>query len=75
LLIPDLTVKIAGVSLANPVMPASGCFGYGEEYVPYFDLRRLGAVVVKGTTAEACAGNPPPQPEKKLLRCSSGLYR
>ncbi len=61
MLIPDLTVKIAGVSLANPVMPASGCFGYGEEYVPYFDLRRLGAVVVKGTTAEACAGNPPPR--------------
>ncbi|MBT9140587.1 MAG: Dihydroorotate dehydrogenase B (NAD(+)), catalytic subunit [Dehalococcoidia bacterium] len=56
-----MTVKIAGVSLANPVMSASGCFGYGEEYASFFDLRRLGAVVVKGTTAEPCAGNPPPR--------------
>lgn len=61
MLSPDLSVKIAGIALANPVMPASGCFGYGEEYAPIFDLRRLGAIVVKGTTAEACAGNPPPR--------------
>ncbi|EEG78196.1 dihydroorotate dehydrogenase [Dethiobacter alkaliphilus] len=56
---PDLTVKIGQLTLKNPVMPASGCFGYGEEYAPFFDLARLGAIVVKGTTAEPCAGNPP----------------
>lgn len=40
-------------------MPASGCFGYGEEYAPFYDLNKLGAVVVKGTTAKPCLGNPP----------------
>lgn len=56
---PDLTVTIGGLTLQNPVMPASGCFGYGEEYAPFFDLSRLGAIVVKGTTAEPRSGNPP----------------
>lgn len=56
---PDLTVTIGRLAMKNPVMPASGCFGYGEEYTPFFDLSRLGAIVVKGTTAEPCPGNPP----------------
>ena len=56
---PDLSVKIGGLTLQNPVMPASGCFGYGEEYAPFYDLSRLGAIVVKGTSAEPCLGNPP----------------
>lgn len=56
---PDLTVNIGELTLQNPVMPASGCFGYGEEYASFFDLSRLGAIVVKGTTAEPCSGNPP----------------
>lgn len=55
----DLTVKIGELTLKNPVMPASGCFGYGEEYAPFYDLNLLGAVVVKGTTAKPCLGNPP----------------
>ncbi|MDW7650900.1 MAG: dihydroorotate dehydrogenase [Bacillota bacterium] len=55
----DLGVKIGSLDLKNPVMPASGCFGYGEEYAPFYDLKRLGAIVVKGTTAEPCPGNPP----------------
>jgi dihydroorotate dehydrogenase (NAD+) catalytic subunit len=56
---PDLSVTIGSLTLKNPVMPASGCFGYGEEYAPFYDLKRLGAIVVKGTTAEPCPGNPP----------------
>src|SRR5690554_3870635 len=55
----DLTVKIGELVLKNPVMPASGCFGYGEEYAPFYDLARLGAIVVKGTTASPCKGNAP----------------
>lgn len=66
---PDLSVKLAGVTLPNPVMPASGCFGYGEEYAPFFDLRRLGAIVLKGTTAESCPGNPPP----RLVETPAGM--
>lgn len=57
----NLSVTLGNLTLANPVMPASGCFGYGEEYAPFYDLRRLGAIVVKGTTAEPCPGNPPPR--------------
>lgn len=56
---PDLTVKIGKLTLKNPVMPASGCFGYGEEYAAFYSPEQLGAIVVKGTTAEPCAGNPP----------------
>ncbi|MCR3923530.1 MAG: dihydroorotate dehydrogenase [Firmicutes bacterium] len=55
----NLSVSIGGLMLKNPVMPASGCFGYGEEYAPFYDLTRLGAIVVKGTTAEPCLGNAP----------------
>ena len=42
---PSLAVEVAGIKLKNPVMPASGTFGYGEEYAPYLDISRLGAVV------------------------------
>jgi len=66
---PDLAVEIGGLKLKNPVMPASGCFGYGEEYEQFFDLRRLGAVVVKGTTAKARSGNPVP----RLAETPAGL--
>ncbi|NLM45846.1 MAG: dihydroorotate dehydrogenase [Firmicutes bacterium] len=56
---PDLTVKIGKLTLRNPVMPASGCFGYGEEYAVFYSLEQLGAIVVKGTTAKPWTGNPP----------------
>lgn len=56
---PKLDVRIGDLLLQNPVMPASGCFGYGEEYAPFFPLSRLGAIVVKGTTADPRRGNPP----------------
>jgi dihydroorotate dehydrogenase (NAD+) catalytic subunit len=58
---PNLTVEIGGLTLKNPVMAASGTFGYGEEYAPYLDLNRLGAIVVKGLSLEPRRGNPPPR--------------
>jgi dihydroorotate dehydrogenase (NAD+) catalytic subunit len=58
---PDLTVNIAGLRMKNPVMTASGTFGYGREYEPFFDLNRLGALVTKGISLKPMAGNPPPR--------------
>ncbi len=58
---PDMSVELAGLKLANPVMSASGTFGYGTEYAPYVDCSRLGAIVTKAVTLEARAGNPPPR--------------
>ena len=58
---PGMAVDIGGLRLKNPVMTASGTFGYGEEYASYVDLDRLGAVIVKGISLEPRAGNPPPR--------------
>src|SRR5512137_151358 len=58
---PDLTVDIGRLKLNNPVMSASGTFGYGEEYASYLDLNQLGAIVVKGLSLEPRMGNPPPR--------------
>lgn len=58
---PNLAVELAGLKLKNPVMPASGCFGYGREYSKYYALDQLGAVVVKATTLEPRLGNPTPR--------------
>lgn len=57
----DLTVNIGKLKLKNPVMTASGTFGYGEEYSEFVDLNRLGAVVVKGLSLLPKEGNPPPR--------------
>lgn len=57
----DLTVKIAGVEFKNPVIPASGVFGYGKEYEKFYDLSRLGGIAVKGTTLNERQGNLPPR--------------
>ena len=59
--VPDLSVKIAGVELKNPVMTCSGTFGSGEEYSEFVDLNRLGAVVTKGIANEPWNGNPTPR--------------
>lgn len=56
-----LSVSIPGLELKNPIMPASGCFGFGDEYAKYFDLSKLGAIMVKATTAEMRYGNPTPR--------------
>ena len=55
----DLSVDIAGVKLANPLMTASGTCGYGLEYEDFVDLRGLGAFVTKSITALPRVGNPP----------------
>ncbi len=57
----DMSVEIAGIKLRNPVMPASGTFGYGEEYAPFLDLTELGAIVTKGLSLKPKAGNPTPR--------------
>jgi dihydroorotate dehydrogenase (NAD+) catalytic subunit len=57
----DLQVLIAGLSLKNPVMTASGTFGYASEFVDLVDMNRLGAIVVKGLSLEPSIGNPPPR--------------
>jgi dihydroorotate dehydrogenase (NAD+) catalytic subunit len=57
----DMSVSIAGLKLKNPVMTASGTFGFGEEYGEFYELKRLGAVVVKGITLKPRQGNPPPR--------------
>ena len=61
LTLPDLTTKIGPLSLQNPVIAASGTFGYGLEFEPLVDLNLLGAVVVKGLSLKPMAGNPPPR--------------
>jgi dihydroorotate dehydrogenase (NAD+) catalytic subunit len=58
---PDLTTKLGPLELKNPVITASGTFGYGLEYAPLMDLNLLGAIVVKGLSLKPMAGNPPPR--------------
>lgn len=57
----DLSVTISGVTLKNPVIPASGTFGYGREFADIYDLDVLGSISLKGTTAEPRYGNPQPR--------------
>ncbi len=58
---PDLTVDIGGLKLQNPVITASGTFGYAREFDHYIDLNRLGGIIVKGLSLEPSMGNPPPR--------------
>jgi dihydroorotate dehydrogenase (NAD+) catalytic subunit len=58
---PDLAVNIGGIRMKNPVMTASGTFGYGPEYAELVDLNRLGAIVVKGICLHPTRGNPTPR--------------
>jgi len=64
-----MAVKLGRLKLNNPVMSASGTFGYGEEYAGYVDLNRLGAVVVKGLSLRPRLGNPPP----RIMETASGM--
>src|SRR4029077_11273204 len=65
----DLSIDLAGIHLTNPVIAASGTFGYGEEFERFGDLRRIGAISVKGTSAHPIDGNPPP----RLFPTASGM--
>ena len=65
----DLSVSLAGVPLKNPVIPASGTFGYGREYAELYDLNILGSFSWKGTTRDARPGNPQP----RIAETESGM--
>ncbi|MDF2926968.1 MAG: dihydroorotate dehydrogenase [Paenibacillaceae bacterium] len=56
-----LAVELPGLSLKNPVIPASGCFGFGREFSEYFDLNLLGSIAIKAATGEPRFGNPTPR--------------
>jgi dihydroorotate dehydrogenase (NAD+) catalytic subunit len=58
---PDLSATLGPLKLKNPVMAASGTFGFGQEWADFFDLSRLGAIMVKAVTVEPRAGNPMPR--------------
>jgi len=64
-----MAVQIGRLTLKNPVMTASGTFGYGEEYSGYVDLNRLGAIVVKGLSLQPRPGNPPP----RIMETTGGM--
>lgn len=64
-----LSVNIGGIEMRNPVMTASGTFGYGSEYADFVDLNRLGAVVVKGVTSVPWPGNP----MQRIMETPSGM--
>ncbi|XEO93032.1 dihydroorotate dehydrogenase [Latilactobacillus sakei] len=57
----DLRVSLPGLELKNPIMPASGCFGFGQEYGRYYDLNLLGAIIIKAATKEPRLGNATPR--------------
>lgn len=65
----NLAIKLPGLELKNPIMPASGCFGFGKEYAQLYDLSQLGAIMIKATTVETRLGNPTP----RVAETASGM--
>lgn len=65
----SLNVQLPGLDLKNPIMPASGCFGFGREYSQFYDLSTLGAIMIKATTVEPRFGNPTP----RVAETSAGM--
>jgi dihydroorotate dehydrogenase (NAD+) catalytic subunit len=66
---PDLAVRVGTVLLKNPVMSASGTFGYGLEFAPFYDISRLGAVIVKGLSLLPSPGNAP----QRIVETAAGM--
>lgn len=64
-----LNMELPGLHLKNPIMPASGCFGFGKEYSEFYDLSLLGAIMIKATTLEPRFGNPTP----RVAETSAGM--
>lgn len=64
-----LKVKLPGLNLKNPIIPASGCFAFGKEYAKFYDISMLGAIVIKAVTKEKRIGNPTP----RIAETSSGM--
>ncbi len=65
----NLKVKLPGMDLDNPIIPASGTFGYGYEFADFYDINILGSISIKGTTAEEKYGNPLP----RIADCTGGM--
>ncbi|USK40587.1 dihydroorotate dehydrogenase [Cytobacillus firmus] len=65
----SLNVSLPGLELKNPIMPASGCFGFGREFSQLYDLSQLGAIMIKATTLEPRFGNPTP----RVAETSAGM--
>ncbi|HPZ00946.1 MAG TPA: dihydroorotate dehydrogenase [Clostridiales bacterium] len=65
----NLTVNLSGVVLDNPIIPASGTFGFGYEFADLYDINLLGSIALKGTTKEPRFGNPTP----RIAECTAGL--
>jgi dihydroorotate dehydrogenase (NAD+) catalytic subunit len=65
----DLSVDLCGIKLDNPVIPASGTFGYGHDYKDFYDINILGSFSIKGTTKEPRFGNPTP----RIAECTEGM--
>lgn len=68
-MVKDLSVNLCGIDLINPVIPASGTFGFGIELADFLDLNTIGGISIKGTTREARFGNPTP----RIAECSQGM--
>ena len=66
---PDMSVSLAGIDLKNPIIAASGTFGYGAEFEDIVHLEKLGGLVVKGLSKEPMTGNPPP----RLFETAAGM--
>ena len=66
---PDLSVRVGSLTLKNPVIAASGTFGYGLEFFPFYDISRLGALVIKGISVEPTKGNPP----RRIVETPAGM--
>ena len=66
---PDLSVRVGTLTLKNPVIAASGTFGYGLEFFPFYDISRLGALVVKGISVEPTKGNP----SRRIVETPAGM--
>jgi dihydroorotate dehydrogenase (NAD+) catalytic subunit len=64
-----LNIDLPGLKLKNPIMPASGCFGFGKEYSQFYDLSKLGAIMIKATTVEPRFGNQTP----RVAETSAGM--
>lgn len=65
----DLSMDLPGLQLKNPIMPASGCFGFGREYSEFYDLSKLGGIMIKAATGEVRYGNPTP----RVAETASGM--
>ncbi len=65
----EMSVNLCGIELENPIIPASGTFGYGYEFAELYDINMLGTFSFKGTTKEPRFGNPTP----RIAECTAGM--